>query len=114
LMEHRDSLERRETPGNTTAAEGGLLPFDMDTPVAYAVTGAGLPGASVGGMKDLVPPNVVTALNAAQQIDKTVGEERDAASLMERIDTDRIPCPRLCGATFGCGVGGLAGECHVF
>lgn len=34
----------------------------------------------------------------------------EAPKLIPEIDTTRIPCPGLCGATFSTGVGGLVGE----
>ena len=41
-----------------------------------------------------------SAVNATEQEPTTVVRKK-------HIDTDRIPCPRLCGATFSAGVGGL-------
>jgi hypothetical protein len=35
---------------------------------------------------------------------------RNATKVMANIETDRIPCPRLCGASFSIGVGGLASK----
>lgn len=40
--------------------------------------------------------------------EKEAADRLETVELMKKIDTDRIPCPRLCGVTFGPGVGGLA------
>jgi hypothetical protein len=39
---------------------------------------------------------------------------RNATKVIENIDGDRIPCPRMCGASFSFGVGGIAGKDCIF
>ena len=45
---------------------------------------------------------------AASAEEEEAADRFETVKLMKKIDTDRIPCPRLSGATFGPGVGGLA------
>lgn len=45
---------------------------------------------------------------SAEEEEKEAADRFEAVELMKKIDTDRIPCPRLCGVTFGPGIGGLA------
>ena len=98
------------------AVEGGSMPFDMDVP-AYSLANAGIAGLPNVGLGDLISPSAVSAIGSAEDIEQADNDARDAAALMEHIETDRIPCPRLCGATFSPGVGGFAGTfcigCHV-
>lgn len=76
---------------------GPPLPFDMDfsafsaAPKVDDKTAAALPESA---LQDTDTEQAATVA-------------RDAADLMQRIETDRVPCPRLCGATFGPGIGGL-------
>jgi hypothetical protein len=62
------------------------------------------------GVADMSSGNVVTAagMGALEEGDQVAVDARDATSMMENIETERVPCPRLCGATFGSGNGGLA------
>jgi len=92
-------------------SDGGLmLPFDMDVPVAYSMGSAGIAaGIPTATVNDLVSPGAVSAVGASEDKDKIDRDAIDAAAIMDSIETDRIPCPRLCGATFSFGVGGLAG-----
>jgi hypothetical protein len=46
--------------------------------------------------------------SAAEQEDNAEAIKYETVELMKKIDTDRIPCPRLCGVTFGPGIGGLS------
>ena len=48
--------------------------------------------------------------NTETNVDNDQGALLIATKLMANIEKDRIPCPRLCGATFSCGVGGIASE----
>ena len=54
--------------------------------------------------------NVVTAsgMGAVEEGDQVAVDVTGASTIMENIETERIPCPRLCGASFGPGNGGLA------
>ena len=88
--------------------EGGFLPFDMDVPVPVAynsvTTGnlGGMSGIQIG-MTDMTPLSAI--INTSED-----GEEISAlnsTSIMENIDKERVPCPRLCGAVFGSGNGRL-------
>lgn len=87
--------------------------FEMDVPaVAYGtVTSAGISGVQVGPV-DLASPQVPAATSAmVEETENTAARVRDVAAMAERMDnieTERIPCPRLAGASFGPGVGGLA------
>lgn len=57
------------------------------------------------------PTPIGTASDSAASVEAEVQEAADrfeTVELMRKIDTDRIPCPRLCGVTFGPGIGGLA------
>lgn len=68
------------------------LPFDMDVPVAY-----GIPSSDAAlRLSEPTVPGVIPA-----------GDERTAAiadqSGLVMADARRIPCPRLCGASFGPG-----------
>jgi len=92
-----------------------VMPFDMDIPVAYSSIAGGavsdvkmrVLAGGLGGVPNAVVP--IDDLNEQQtRQDEEANRRRDAAIAMERIETDRIPCPRLCGAVFSPGVGGLA------
>jgi hypothetical protein len=90
----------REESGAIGEVVGSLMPFDMDSPVAFSV--AGISGA-VGGTNDALAVEVA----AADESERAVEVAREAALRMSQIEKDRIPCPRLCGATFSPGAGGL-------
>ena len=102
------------TTGFSAVVDGGMMPpFDMDIPVAYSMTAAGITGGmknAVAARNELVSPGAVPAVEPGEDKDEIDRRAIEAATIMENIDTDRIPCPRLCGATFSSGVGGLAGE----
>jgi hypothetical protein len=48
-----------------------------------------------------------TAVSTVEEGDPVSVDVRGSTSIMENIETERVPCPRLCGATFGSGNGGL-------
>ena len=104
--------ESREGSVHSRAADGGFMPFDMDVPVAYGAVAGSTPRATSAstplGVSDLASPNAVSsaAVDESAQVSADVLE---TVAMMANIETSRIPCPRLCGATFGPGVGGLAG-----
>lgn len=90
--------------------EGGIMPFDMDVPVAYgSVTASNASGLHIG-MTDVA----AGGLGSTNPLGGII-EEGDPASIdniqkpsvMQNIETERVPCPRLCGAVFGRGNGGL-------
>jgi hypothetical protein len=81
---------------------GMFMQFDMDAPVqaAYDTVNTG----NVAGLQVGIPgitSNVILG-TSAEDSESLV---RDATSMMENIETARIPCPRLCGASFGYGNG---------
>ncbi|KAL3908755.1 MAG: hypothetical protein SGILL_008364, partial [Bacillariaceae sp.] len=92
--------------GGRRAESGGLMPFDMDVPVqpAYGTVNTGnVGGLQIGGMSDVAPnPMLNTSVD-----DSRDHSGRHATAMMENIETDRIPCPRLCGASFGVGNGAM-------
>jgi hypothetical protein len=92
-------------------SDGGML-FEMDVPaVAYGtVSTGGISGVQVGPV-DLASPKVPATAAIPEEANNAAADVRDVAAMAERMDnieTERIPCPRLCGATFGPGIGGLA------
>lgn len=102
------------TTGFSAVVDSGMMPpFEMDIPVAYSMTASGITGGmqnAVAARNELVSPGTVPAGEPGEDKDQIDRHAIEAAAIMENIDTDRIPCPRLCGATFSFGVGGLAGE----
>lgn len=98
--QHRDAFVASSTmvPSKET---GPPLPFDMEFSV-YS-------GKAVDEVSAVlaVPESTQHAVDD-DNTEQATKDARDAVLLMQRIETDRIPCPRLCGATFGPGVGGLA------
>ena len=103
------SSEDPLVPPNRRGIEGGLMPFDMDVPVAYgSVTSGNLTNLQIG-ITDIASGNVVssTGIGAVEENDPVSVDVRDSTFIMENIETERVPCPRLCGASFGFGNGGL-------
>lgn len=87
------------------------MPFEMDVHMAYHFSNAGAAGFANVGMIELISPaTIISAIGSTEENDQAENDAREAAALMARIETDRMPCPRLCGATFSPGVGGLAGK----
>jgi hypothetical protein len=94
-------------PQQVARSNDGSMFFEMDVPaVAYGtVTTGGMSGVQVG------PIEVPVASTIVEETENTAARVRDVAAMAERMDnikTERIPCPRLAGATFGPGMGGLA------
>ncbi|GAX11681.1 hypothetical protein FisN_7Lh049 [Fistulifera solaris] len=63
----------------------------------------------------LLPASAITVgtvgegtASAAKGEEKAEAIRFEMVELMKKIDTDRIPCPRMCGVTFGPGIGGLS------
>ena len=73
------------------------------------MTVGNLSGVQIG-VTDLASGNVVTAagMGAVEERDQVAVDVTKSISIMENIETERVPCPRLCGATFCSGSGGLA------
>jgi hypothetical protein len=91
---------------DTNNADEGPMPLDIDVdvlPVAYSNPAAGVTGIS----NELGPGSALSAINSAEEMGLEV--TRSAVELMESIETDQIPCPRICGAMFSSGVGGFVG-----
>lgn len=85
----------------------GEFPAQHEETTTQPSFAAILPGTTTVSASDFI------SSNAAAQSSANDGDERSIAraesiSLMKTIDTNRIPCPRLCGASFGPGVGGFA------
>jgi hypothetical protein len=113
-LDRKSFFERRILPSagitSSTAAmigtDGEMLSFDKISASFYSNTGfRGL--SPIAGLKDLVSPPTVVGANVETNLADF--NTRNAAVLMAQIETDRIPCPRLCGASFSPGVGGMAG-----
>ena len=94
-----DSLRK-----NGCRPEGGFMPFDMDVPVpvAYNSVTAGNLNAIQLGMTEMTPLSAIMS-TPEDGIEGNV----NSTSIIENIDMERIPCPRLCGAVFGFGNGRL-------
>lgn len=90
LMENVDQVTTIPLPN-----EGVVMPFDMDTG-ALTNPAAGLESISMG---------------AANQMETAGGNSEVALEggpkIARMIDSRRVPCPRLCGASFGHGTAGL-------
>ena len=90
---------------NGRRQDGSFMPFDMDVPVPVAynsVVPNNLNSIQLG-MTEMTPLSAI--MNTA---DDGVENKLNSASIIENIDTGRVPCPRLCGAVFGPGNGRLA------
>lgn len=87
------------------SSDTGML-FEMDVPaVAYGtVTTGGISGVQVGPA-DLASPKIPPTAALVDEPENTAARVRER---MDNIETERIPCPRLAGASFGPGIGGLA------
>ncbi len=84
--------------------DGSFMPFDMDVPVpvAYNTVASGNLNSIQLGMTEMTPLSAI--INST---DDGVERKLNSASIIENIDTGRVPCPRLCGAVFGPGNGRL-------
>ena len=90
---------------NGRRQDGSFMPFDMEVPVPVAynsVVPNNLNSIQLG-MTEMTPLSAI--MNTA---DDGVENKLNSASIIENIDTGRVPCPRLCGAVFGPGNGRLA------
>lgn len=86
-----------------------VLPMGKNAPSFYS--NAGFSGLS----PDVMDAPAVVGANLETEMEDF--STRNTAVVMAQIETDRIPCPRLCGASFSSGVGGIAGSysvvCHI-
>ena len=101
---------------NSGDADFGQMQFDLDVAAVFSTVADGEKPAFLGGKhQDKISPDGASPSaikRSVVQVDDLEGEQdvdtaRAAAEFMEKIETRNIPCPRLCGATFGPGVGGL-------
>ena len=100
-MAREDSLRN-----NNGRRQEGFMPFDMDVPVpvpvAYNSVAAGNLNGIQLGMTEMTPLSAV--INTTED---GIESKLNSTSIMENIDMERVPCPRLCGAVFGSGNGRL-------
>jgi hypothetical protein len=69
-----------------------------------SITSGSIAGVQLGGINELISNNIPPigtgrSEDTDQTIKQVLTDARTAAVLMDNIDADRIPCPRLCGAT---------------
>lgn len=86
------------------------MPFDMDVPVAYGSVTAGNTSNLQIGMTDISTGAIAStnSMGGVVEEGETVSADPlQKTSIMDTIETERVPCPRLCGAVFGKGNGGL-------
>jgi hypothetical protein len=114
-LDRKSFFERRILPSagitSSTVAmigtDGEVLSIDKKNSASF-YSNTGFRGLSpIAGLNDLVSPPTVVGANVETNLADF--NTRNAAVLMAQIETDRIPCPRLCGASFSPGVGGMAG-----
>ena len=106
----RKKVEGFDQPSNSIRrSEGGLMPFDMDVPVSYGSVTTGSVSSLQIGMTDMSTGAIVTGTGMGGIIEEGVPVSTDPSkkSTMETFETERVPCPRLCGAVFGRANGGL-------
>jgi hypothetical protein len=87
-------------------AGGSGMPFDMDIPLQLSAASVGLTGQAGVGK---VSPTTLSAFGSMDESDPVESIAKSASMVMSMIDTERIPCPRLCGAVFSPAVGGFVG-----
>ena len=78
---------------STHRGEGSTMPFDMDVGFAPVI----IEQAGLG------PSAVVSDEAESTGVELSIQQSR----VTKHVATDRVPCPRLCGATFSPGIGGL-------
>lgn len=82
--------------------DGTSTQFDMDVSVSY---GAPMPGEGADAMDMVEVPSPPIVLLTDEDNAVEIGLQRQ--KITEQIDKDRVPCPRLCGASFSPGLGGI-------
>lgn len=97
----RSFVERRTVSAPDSIHSAGNEPDIVDQSSFYSRTG--VPLVSPTTMEAALSPMAVANAEAEDE------SNRRAAAVMAQIETDRVPCPRLCGAVFSSGVGGIAG-----
>lgn len=98
------AVATEESLRNNGRRQEGFMPFDMDVPVhvAYSSVTAGNLNSIQLGMTEMTPLSAI--INTSEG---GIESKLKSASIVENIDTERVPCPRLCGAVFGSGNGRL-------
>jgi hypothetical protein len=103
---------------SSTSAETTTLPVDGDESPSSYYTSTPFPGMQPHGafIKDTAE---LKSYSTETNVDSDPGDVnftlRNATKVMANIETDRIPCPRLCGASFSSGVGGISSKyCYSF
>jgi hypothetical protein len=118
----RHHQQQQHSSGADSSGAFGQMQFDLDVAAVYSTNVDDRPSSfQVAAQDKLIhhrhqPVELSpSGINPKDTLDSGVGagggvmdDSRNAAELMEKIETRNIPCPRLCGATFGpSGVGGL-------
>jgi len=88
----------QETHPSTRSVEIGGMQFDLDDP-AIIKAGVG-PINAINSVSGSILPGTRSVETITDKIQKT-------AAIMNKINIREIPCPRLCGASFSPGIGGL-------
>lgn len=101
----------RETPSIQVAPQASavdLMPFDLDVAAVFTHVESDRPTFQPD--RDILISQEEKSSNIKLLGKDSIGpvdDTRKAAALMEKIETRKIPCPRLCGASFGPAAGGL-------
>ncbi len=104
-------VDRRDVPltgEDNPTNDASLMPFEMEVPVAYSMVNTNRSN------EDATVSNATSAMSSLEEAEIEKANSKDAKALMDRIETARIPCPRLCGASFSPGVGGLVCKYQLF
>jgi hypothetical protein len=107
IIIHREKIDP-STVGKVGESGHGGMPFDMDDPYALNIQkgGVGISVAHIQNLNDIGASPLPVTLSREEEASQ-LHEKRDLQKMLT-IDTERIPCPRLCGATFGKGSGSLS------
>ena len=102
---------------NSATRETATVPSGSDiSPSSYYASGAPFPEMQSHGAL-LSDVTVLNSFSTDTIVDSDQGDIdmalRNATKVMAKIETDRIPCPRLCGASFSSGVGGITSKCNL-
>lgn len=105
LQTDTDPADPKAVSSGRSKSEGGLIPFDVEVPVAYGSVSSNHQVA----MTDINSGTVTSAggMGVVEEDEPVTSGVRKATSILENIESERVPCPPLCGATFGFGNGGL-------
>ena len=93
-------------PNESQSLDGTATQFDIDVPVAYgsAAVGSGVNSMDVAEVgSSAIGASIVLLANEDEAIDITL----QSSEVMDRINKERVPCPRLCGGSFSSGIGGI-------